>query len=53
MSNQNDIYNLKTVYIVYFNLCVIFLEISTKKVYFIAVYYFIFKNNILVGLQYN
>ena len=53
MSNQNEIYNLKNVYIVYFNLCFNFLQISSYKLYFLALYYFILKNSILVILKYN
>ena len=53
MSNENKIYNLKNVYIVYFNLCIYFLKISSFKVYFRALYYFLLKNSILVTLQYN
>ena len=51
LSNQNKIFNLKIEYIVYFILC--FLEISKYKMYFLASFYFIFKNSILVTLQYN
>ena len=50
LNNQNKIFNLKIVYILYFILC--FLKISRYKMYFIASFYFIFKNNILVTLQY-
>ena len=53
MSNENKIYNLKNVYIVYFILCFNFLKISSYKVYFPVLYYFIFKNSILVTLQCN
>ena len=53
MSNENKIYNLKNVYIVYFILCFNFLKISSFKVYFLALYYFILRNNILGKLQYN
>ena len=53
MSNQNKIYTFKNVYIVYFNFCFNFLEISSYKLYFLALYYFILKISILVTLQYN
>ena len=51
LNNQNKIFNLKNEYIVYFILC--FLKISLYKMYFLASLYFIFKNSILVTLQYN
>ena len=53
MSNENKIYNLKNVYIVYFILCFNFLKTSSFKVYFLPLYYFILKNSILVKFQYN
>ena len=53
MSNENEIYNLKIVYTVYFILCFNGLKISSYKVYFLALYSFILKNSILVTLQYN
>ena len=53
MLNENKIYNLKNVYIVYLNLFFNFLKISSYKLYFPALYYFHFKNSILVTLQYN
>ena len=53
MCNENKIYNLKNVYIVYFNFCIYFLKISSYKVYFPALYYFHLKNSMLVTLQYN
>ena len=53
MSNQNKNFNLKNVYNVYFNLCFNFFKISSYKVYFLAMYYVILKNSILVTLQYN
>ena len=53
MSNENEIYNIKNVYIVYVILCFNFLKISSCKVYFLALYYFILKNSILVTLKYN
>ena len=53
MSNENKIYNLKNVYIVYFILCFNFLKISSYKVYFLALYYFLLKNSILITIQYN
>ena len=48
MSNENEIYNLKNVYIVYLILCFNFLKISSFKVYFLALYYFILKKDYLV-----
>ena len=53
MSNQNKIYHLNNICIVYFNLCFNLLQISSYKLYFLALYYFILKNCILVTLQYN
>ena len=53
MSNKSKIYNLKNVYIVYFILCFNFSKISSYKVYFPVLYYFILKNSIVVKLQYN
>ena len=50
-SNQNKNFNLKNVYIVYFIFC--FLKISRYKMYFLASFYFIFKNSIIVTLQYD
>ena len=53
MSSESQIENLKNIYIVYFILCFNFLKISSFEVYFLALYYFILKNSILVTLQYN
>ena len=53
MSSQNTIYNLKNVYTIYFNLCFNVLKILKYKMYFLALYYIILKNSILVTLQYN
>ena len=47
-SSQNKNFNLKIVYVI---LC--FFKISRYKMYFLASFYFIFKNSILVTLQYN
>ena len=53
MSNKSKIYNLKNVCTVYFILCFNSLKISSYKVYFPDLYYFILQNSILVTLQYN
>ena len=53
MINENKIYNLKNVYIVYCISFFNFLKISSNKMYFPALYYFILKYSILVTLQYN
>ena len=53
MSNENKFYNLKNLYIVHFNLYFNFLKISSYKVYFPVLYYFLFKNSILIRLKYN
>ena len=50
-SNKNKNFKLKNVYIGYFIL--FFLKISCSNIYFLASFYFIFKNSILVTLQYN
>ena len=54
MSNENQLYNLKMVYIVYFFgfVCYNFVKNSSCKVYFLALYYLILKNCILVTLKY-